>query len=107
MKIWEIERTDMIAFECPACGCCHFIRQPAWSFNGNYEHPTITPSILVNADRNNPNTPRCHSFVKDGFIQFLDDCSHNMKGQTLELPDMDYEEEGLKEDPEPKRKFYN
>jgi len=106
MKIWEIERTDMIAFECPACGCCHFIRTPNWTFDGNFEKPTISPSILVNADLSCPSTPRCHSFVKEGMIEFLSDCSHSMAGQTVELPEFtdDIEEHP---DPEPKRKYYN
>ena len=29
----------------------------------------------------------CHSFVKDGQIQFLSDCSHELAGQTVPLPD--------------------
>lgn len=31
-------------------------------------------------------TPYCHSFVTDGFIQFLADCKHAMAGQTVPLP---------------------
>jgi hypothetical protein len=30
----------------------------------------------------------CHSFITDGFIQFLDDCTHPLAGQTVEIPDM-------------------
>jgi hypothetical protein len=54
------------------------------------EKPTFSPSMLVNA-----NTPkhlkltRCHSFVRDGKIQFLSDCDHNLKGQTIDLEDID------------------
>lgn len=29
----------------------------------------------------------CHSFVTDGKIQFLNDCFHSLKGQTVDLPD--------------------
>ena len=28
----------------------------------------------------------CHSFVKHGHWVFLDDCTHDMKGQTVPLP---------------------
>ncbi len=28
----------------------------------------------------------CHSFLTDGRIQFLDDCTHAMAGQTVDLP---------------------
>jgi len=29
----------------------------------------------------------CHSFVTDGRIQFLGDCTHTLAGQTVDLPD--------------------
>jgi hypothetical protein len=29
----------------------------------------------------------CHSFVTDGKIQFLSDCTHALAGQTVALPD--------------------
>lgn len=72
--------------ECPACGCGHGF-DSRWSFNGDYEKPTFSPSMLVNA--NSPQLgPRCHSFVTDGKIQFLSDCTHEYAGQTLDLPDV-------------------
>jgi len=30
----------------------------------------------------------CHSFVTDGRIQFLGDCTHNLAGQTVDLPEI-------------------
>ena len=30
----------------------------------------------------------CHSFVTDGRIQYLDDCTHELRGQTIDLPDI-------------------
>jgi hypothetical protein len=32
---------------------------------------------------------RCHSFVTDGRIQFLGDCTHHPVGQTVPLPPWD------------------
>lgn len=29
----------------------------------------------------------CHSFVTDGQIHFIGDCSHSLKGKTVELPE--------------------
>jgi hypothetical protein len=29
----------------------------------------------------------CHSFVTDGRIQFLGDCTHALAGQTVDLPE--------------------
>ena len=55
--------------------------------------PTLTPSVLaqgVNRD-GEPVPYRCHSYVTDGRIQFLGDCSHALAGQTLDLPPVDFE----------------
>ena len=74
-------------FFCPGCGYYHWVRvsgdHPCWMWNGDVSSPTISPSLLVNQ-----NTDQCcHSFITDGKMQYLGDCSHNYKGQTLEIPD--------------------
>lgn len=78
-----------------------------WTFNGDYDKPTFTPSILVRNghfsdhwkkgdpcwctfNREHPDKAsftciRCHSFVTGGRIQFLDDCTHDLRGQTVDL----------------------
>lgn len=86
-----------------------------WKFNGDLVNPTLTPSVLVrsghyadegvhdhpcwcdfNAERRAKGEEeskfacyRCHSFVTDGKIQFLSDCSHELTGQTVELPELE------------------
>ena len=30
----------------------------------------------------------CHHFIRDGKIQFLGDCTHALRGQTVDLPDI-------------------
>ena len=72
-------------FMCPGCDESHAIRiagEGAWGFNDDYEKPTITPSILVH------NAFHCHSYITDGRIQFLGDCKHALKGQTVDLPEL-------------------
>lgn len=81
-------RTGFI-FQCPGCKCAHFVYtdvlgKPQWTWNGSYDKPTFQPSILT--CKNDPRHT-CHSYVTDGKIQFLDDCYHELKGQTVELPD--------------------
>ncbi len=34
-------------------------------------------------------SPLCHSFVRDGRIEFLGDCTHKLAGQTIELPEVE------------------
>jgi len=74
----------VMAFYCPGCNCQHPFDLERWEWNGSMDKPTFTPSLLCNQDY--PQS-RCHSFVKDGMIQFLDDCWHSLKGKTVEIPD--------------------
>ena len=79
-------------FMCPGCKRGHVFNQKGgvmWTFNGDMEKPTISPSYLTGID--NFTKVRCHSFIKEGKIQFLADCYHELKGQTVELPDIDEE----------------
>lgn len=66
------------------------------TFNMDLNNPTVNPSLLQNF------TPGrlCHSYIKDGKIQYLSDCQHALAGQTIELPDIDviYEQ---KQKPQP------
>lgn len=89
------------AFHCPGCESLHAIQvgpgDKGWSFNGDLVKPTVSPSILVNGhpQYRHPTEPRCHSFVKEGRIQFLSDCEHPLAGQTVDLPpypDADWDE---------------
>jgi Family of unknown function (DUF6527) len=85
-----------IAFHCPGCEGRHSIPVSgprAWTWNGQYDSPTITPSIVVYRGGPNSTQPICHSFITDGKIQFLVDCTHKFAGQTIELPDAIREEE--------------
>lgn len=83
--------------ECPGCGSYHAFavheRQSngaIWTFNGSFESPTFKPSMLVTVKFTDPNTPEkiCHSFVTDGKIKFLGDCTHELKGKTVDLPEI-------------------
>lgn len=78
-------------FHCPGCGNAHPVHTitpnaggSVWGFNGDIDKPTISPSLLCNKDW--PDS-RCHSFIKDGKIQFLSDCWHSLKNQTVEIPE--------------------
>jgi hypothetical protein len=50
--------------------------------------PTVTPSVRVQgANADGPTC--CHFFIKDGKIQYLNDCTHGLAGRTVEIPDFD------------------
>jgi Family of unknown function (DUF6527) len=80
---------------CEGCKCGHKFyiesgapyhddagRRVIWAWNNNIQHPTFTPSMLVN-----PNYParRCHSVITGGWIQFCGDCFHDLKNQRIQL----------------------
>ncbi len=79
---------DVWVFHCPGCKYGHSIRtkgaEPCWQWNGNPDKPTATPSLLIF-----PKDPerRCHLFIKDGQLEFLPDCHHELAGKTVDIPD--------------------
>ena len=104
---------DGLIFWCPGCDGAHRIQhgagpRPRWSWNGSLDKPTFSPSVLVRGYTWTPPVPPenldewrrkpweqhkvetvCHSFVTDGRIQFLGDCTHALAGQTVDLPGWD------------------
>lgn len=90
---------------CPGCEEVHGYRiegegRPKWDFNGDFDKPTLTPSMRIFiTDRTDDNdrplpTPvertLCHYFITDGKIQFCVDSPHKLSGQTVDLPDWPY-----------------
>jgi len=71
-------------YMCPGCNRIHALSPDVHQFNGDYDNPTFSPSCLQNW------TPgdTCHSFIRSGMIQFLGDCDHNLKNQTVPLPEI-------------------
>ncbi len=86
MKLSKSENGWM--FYCPGCRYAHVFDQ-RWTFDGNQDAPTFTPSLLVNGTDPKyvtEHNPRCHMYVRNGNIEFLSDCSHAMAGKTVPIP---------------------
>ena len=107
-------KTGGVVFFCPGCNDTHSLNTsrtgPQWAYNGDPARPTFSPSILYTAGhycpgedgkdcwcnfeerypeykgKEHPKCYRCHSFVMDGRIQFLGDCTHALADQTVRLP---------------------
>lgn len=104
-----------LMFHCPGCKEYHSVffhripgsKGPTWGWNNDMINPTFTPSLLVRS----VSTPKvlekyengdyvlqadgrikgakntvCHSFIRNGMIQFLSDCTHSLKSQTIPIP---------------------
>lgn len=109
-----VERTSdgKLSFDCPGCGLAHEVNvdrpeRPRWTWNGDMVRPTFKPSILVRCTRRITDEEAdrimagekldidrivCHSFVTDGEIRFLEDCTHKHAGETLPLPSIQSED---------------
>lgn len=99
---------DALMFVCPGCvaggpngyegvhilpvNAENDIGSPSWSWNGDLEKPTLSPSILSQG------YSRCHSFLRDGVFEFLNDCDHSLAGKKVEIPDLPDWAIELKED---------
>jgi hypothetical protein len=87
------EFTGTYGFRCPGCKMSHHIPTTGdykWGFNGDIDRPTFTPSILARWPYGNDQIINvCHSFVTDGKIQFLTDCTHEMAGKTVNLEEVE------------------
>lgn len=93
MKLHRLHNSQGLAlgymFYCPGCDIPHsvYVDKPSpsngcqWSFNGDMEKPTFSPSFLIPG--------QCHCYITNGRIQFLSDCTHALAGRTVDIPDMD------------------
>lgn len=80
---------DRLRFWCLGCDDPHEVTvegERPWGWNNNLVRVTLTPSVKVTRPRTDY---CCHSFVVDGSIQFLSDCTHALAGTTVELPGRD------------------
>lgn len=94
------------AFDCPACNKMHIIytyagtinKYPEWTFNDDIDNPTVSPSIKCVIDYSNGLSEYipegfikginiCHSFIRDGKIEYCGDSTHRLAGQTVDLPE--------------------
>ena len=100
-KVFQVVDSDKqplgYAFYCEGCGNYHmyYTEKPndigaKWTFNGDLDRPTFRASMLIRMNKEQDNVDLvCHSFVTDGKIQYLNDCTHHLKGQTIEMKDIE------------------
>jgi hypothetical protein len=72
-------------FFCQGCDTNHRITLGRWTWNGDAEKPTFTPSLITDPD----GPHRCHLHVRDGWIEYLADCHHGLKGTKVPMEDLD------------------
>lgn len=50
------------------------------------DEPSFFPSMLVHPDPKG-GQKRCHSYLRNGFWEYLDDSQHAMRGQCVRVPE--------------------
>lgn len=113
-KLLRSATNGILMFYCPGCRFHHgvwvkgiYTGMPVgayWEFNGNYDAPTFSPSLLVRSVKPLSDEQRerlfrgetitrtelvCHTFIRDGKIQYLNDCTHELAGQTIDMESAD------------------
>jgi hypothetical protein len=81
-------RGSAVEFWCPACQCLHRvpIGPNGWEYVARTN--TLWPSVKVEGgDANGPTI--CHSFVVNGHINYMHDCTHSYCGaQSVPMQDI-------------------
>jgi hypothetical protein len=103
-----------LTFWCAGCREAHTVwvgegPGPRWTWNGDVERPVFGPSVLVRGVKRltderhaawmrgeplpEPVPQICHTFVgcngaQPGEIVYLSDCTHELAGKVIPLPDM-------------------
>ena len=78
---------------CPACKQIHpiavdlpFSNGAKWSFNGDPERPTFSPSVNNMTEYQPGKRHVCHYFIREGMIDYCGDCTHDLAGKKVPLP---------------------
>lgn len=93
---------------CLGCKSEHYVRcfgpetkGPRWKFNGDWESPSFTPSVLYlhehPADKEGgPSTKvtDCHHYVTNGQIRYLNDSRHALAGKTVRMVNLEVARKG-------------
>jgi len=72
-----------LMWRCAGCReihCCQVAGKPQqaiWAWNGSTTKPTLSPSVLKRPEYSESGK-RCHSFVREGVVEFLADSDHEL-----------------------------
>lgn len=76
-------------FYCPGCECNHGVHVNSgdvrWTFTGSMERPTVRPSLLHRYVNTDGADVVCHYHITNGTLEYLNDCTHHLSGQTVEM----------------------
>lgn len=91
-----------LAHYCPACKQMHLFSLDGynssgakWRWDGSVEAPSFIPSMNIRCNmpgmdgyQPDAGSSVCHYYLSGGMIGFLPDCTHEMRGLSVPLPDL-------------------
>ena len=72
----EPYKGEAYLFWCPGCKTHMWFTPGIWTWNQDFEKPTVTPSITRGG---------CHLIMTDGQLHFGSDSTHELAGQTVSM----------------------
>jgi hypothetical protein len=94
MKLIKRTPKSWWTFYCPGCKAEHAIH-PRYVVTGeNEDRPTVTPSLSISWKQwqfTEKSTMRglyqglCHVTITDGQLKYSSGCTHNLRGQTVDM----------------------
>jgi hypothetical protein len=76
-------------FMCPGCKKWHAFSTKIHEFNYDFEEPTLFPAIVFDYPGNDTyKKSYCKSELGNGKLEFSEDSTHELAGQTVELPEI-------------------
>ena len=95
-KLLQSEDGARLWWYCASCDMLHPIalhNRPGesvdvWSWNNDAERPTFMPSFLTDMSGRNGPKRICHTYIKEGMVEYLNDSTIHLRGVTKELQDI-------------------
>jgi len=89
MALLRKKEYEYYVFHCPGCNEDHVIYTrnpggPEWTFDGNMEKPTFSPSI-----KRTNHLGICHLVITKGEIHYCGDCFHEQQNKICQMVDLD------------------
>lgn len=84
IELFVLDDRGFWLFWCPGCGTHHAPPMSRWKREGSAEVPTLSPSVLTKYEDGRV----CHLFVRNGQLVYLDDCTHELAGKTVDMEEI-------------------
>lgn len=85
-----VHESEYVRYRCPGCKHDHTVPAKRWNWNGDLDKPTLSPSVkhYYISPKDGREITTCHYHIINGWIEYCNDCQHELNGQKVELPEI-------------------